>query len=81
VRGVRLFAGKVFALLVGAVRRATRLAVAMEARGFDSGRPRTAAREQRFDRGDGVLVVASAMVTVAAVALSVVTGAWDPLLS
>jgi energy-coupling factor transport system permease protein len=81
VRGIRLFAGKVFALLVGAVRRATRLAAAMEARGFDSGRPRTAAREQRFDSGDALLVLGSAAVTVAAVGLSVVTGAWDPLLS
>lgn len=81
IRGVRLFAGKVFALLVGAVRRATRLAAAMEARGFDSGRPRTAAREQRFDRGDALLVAASLAVTVAAVGLSVVTGAWNPLLS
>ncbi len=81
VRGIRLFAGKVFALLVGAVRRATRLAAAMEARGFDSGRPRTAAREQRFDRGDGLLIAASAAVTALAVGLSVVTGAWNPLLS
>ena len=81
VRGVRLFAGKVFALLVGAMRRATRLAAAMEARGFDSGQARTAAREQRFDGGDAALVAASAVVTVAAVGLSVFTGAWNPLLS
>ena len=33
---VRLFAGTVFTLLVGAVRRGTRLAVAMDARGFDA---------------------------------------------
>ena len=81
VRAVRLFAGKVFALLVGAVRRASRLAAAMEARGFDSGRPRTAAREQRFDRADVLLIAASVLVTASAVGLSVVTGAWDPLLS
>jgi energy-coupling factor transport system permease protein len=81
VRAVRLFGGKVFALLVGAVRRATRLAAAMEARGFDSGRPRTAAREQRLDRGDAALVAASLAVTVTAIGLSVVAGAWDPLLS
>ncbi|HEX5994960.1 MAG TPA: energy-coupling factor transporter transmembrane component T, partial [Jiangellales bacterium] len=81
VRAIGLFAGKVFALLVGAVRRATRLAAAMEARGFDSGRQRTAARAQRFDSGDVALLAAAAVVTAAAVGLSVATGAWDPLLS
>src|SRR4051794_26941006 len=36
-----------FALLVGAIRRGTLLATAMDARGFDSGAPRTVARPQR----------------------------------
>src|SRR5207244_3854930 len=44
---VRLFASLTFALLVGAIRRGTRLAVAMDARGFDSGATRTAVRVQR----------------------------------
>ena len=41
-----------FALLVGALRRGGRLAVAMDARGFDSGVPRTFARRQRFTAPD-----------------------------
>ena len=44
VAHVRLFAGTAFTLLVGAVRRGSRLATAMDARGFDSGIPRTNAR-------------------------------------
>ena len=39
VARLRLFASTAFALLVGAIRRGTRLAVAMDARGFDSGHP------------------------------------------
>ncbi|HSK54584.1 MAG TPA: energy-coupling factor transporter transmembrane component T [Jiangellales bacterium] len=80
VAATRLFAGKVFALLVGAVRRGSRLAVAMDARGFDSRGPRTAAREQRFGLGDAALVGGAVAVTALAVTLSVVTGAWSPLI-
>ena len=80
VAAVRLFAGKVFALLVGAVRRGTRLAVAMDARGFDSHGPRTMARVQRLTLGDAALVAGSVAVTALGVMLSVVTGAWSPLI-
>lgn len=78
---VRLFAGKLFALLVGAVRRATHLATAMDARGFDSTGPRTSARISRLNRADALLVAASAVVAGAAVVLAVVTGTWDPVVS
>ncbi len=37
VARLRLFVSTAFTLLVGAIRRGTRLAVAMDARGFDSG--------------------------------------------
>ena len=43
---VRLFSSQVLALLVAAIRRGTRLATAMDARGFDSGLPRSIARTQ-----------------------------------
>jgi energy-coupling factor transport system permease protein len=76
---VRLFAGIAFALLVGAVRRGSRLATAMDARGFDSGIPRTNARGSRLHRRDAWFVAGAAAVCVAAVTLSVVTGAWDPV--
>lgn len=81
VAAARLFAGKVFALLVGAVRRGTRLAVAMDARGFDAHGPRTTARPTTLDGADALLVAASAAVTTTAVWLSVALGAWSPLLS
>lgn len=81
VAAVRLFAGQLFALLVSAVRRGTRLATAMDARGFDAGTPRSFAREQRFTGGDVLLLAGSAVVTAAAVTLSVAVGAWNPLIS
>lgn len=76
---VRLMGGVVFALLVGAVRRGSRLATAMDARGFDSGVPRTNARGSALHRRDAVFVAATGAVCAAAVVLSVVTGAWDPV--
>jgi energy-coupling factor transport system permease protein len=76
---VRLLAGIVFALLVGAVRRGSRLATAMDARGFDSGIARTNARGSRLHPRDAAFLVGSTVVCVVAVALSLLTGAWDPV--
>jgi len=77
---VGLFAGQVFALLVAAIRRGVRLAAAMEARGFDSGRPRTVARPQVLTRADWVLVAGAVAVATAATAVSLAAGTWTPLL-
>ena len=66
---VRLAGSLTFGLLVGAIRRGTRLATAMDARGFDSGAPRTFARQQRFRTADTVLVLASVLVALALGAL------------
>jgi energy-coupling factor transport system permease protein len=79
VARVRLLAGIAFTLLVGAVRRGARLATAMDARGFDSGIPRTNARGSRLHRRDAVFVVGSVVVCAAAVTLSVLAGTWDPV--
>ena len=65
VRRLRLFASTMFALLVGAIRRGTRLATAMDARGFDSGVPRTHARIRRMRGGDWVLLAATAVACLA----------------
>jgi energy-coupling factor transport system permease protein len=73
---VRLFAGQVFALLVGAVRRAVRLATAMDARGFDSASTRSVARPQRVTPADRLLVAAAAVVATAAIAVSLAAGTW-----
>jgi energy-coupling factor transport system permease protein len=65
---VRQFAALSFAILVGAIRRGTRLATAMDARGFDSGHPRTVARPQRFTAADTALIAGAALVAAAALA-------------
>ncbi|MGC3861062.1 energy-coupling factor transporter transmembrane component T family protein [Micromonospora chersina] len=77
---LRLFGSTAFALLVGAIRRGTRLAVAMDARGFDAGTPRTVARRQRFTRADTLLVVAAAALAAAALTVSVLLGTFRPLI-
>jgi energy-coupling factor transport system permease protein len=81
VARARLFAGICFALLVGAVRRGSRLATAMDARGFDSGVPRTNARGSRLHRRDAMFVAGTVLVCAAAIALSIRTGAWRPFLA
>ncbi|MET8261166.1 energy-coupling factor transporter transmembrane component T family protein [Micromonospora sp. NPDC005553] len=80
VAKLRLFASTAFALLVGAIRRGTRLAVAMDARGFDAGTPRTVARRQRFTAADGLLVAGAAALAGAALTVSVLLGTFRPLL-
>jgi energy-coupling factor transport system permease protein len=75
VAQARLLAGSAFALLVGAVRRGSRLATAMDARGFDSGIPRTNARGSRLRPRDAAFVAGTVVVCAAAVALGLLTGA------
>ncbi|MFG2168425.1 energy-coupling factor transporter transmembrane component T family protein [Micromonospora chersina] len=77
---LRLFGSTAFALLVGAIRRGTRLAVAMDARGFDAGTPRTVARRQCFTRADTLLVVAAGALAAAALTVSVLLGTFRPLI-
>jgi energy-coupling factor transport system permease protein len=79
VARVRLGASALFALLVGAIRRGTRLATAMDARGFDAGVPRSIARPQRFGRADAALIAGGLAVAVLALAVSVGTGWFRPL--
>lgn len=76
LRRAQLFASTMFTLLIGAIRRAGRLAAAMDARGFDSEIPRTHAREQRMYPADWVLIAAAVLTCVAAVAVSVAYGAF-----
>lgn len=92
VARLRLFASTAFALLVGAIRRGTRLAIAMDARGFSSGEPegrngpatgrrRTIARPQRFGPADAALVLGAAVLAAAVLSASVLLGTFRPLLS
>ncbi|MBU8856506.1 MULTISPECIES: energy-coupling factor transporter transmembrane component T [unclassified Micromonospora] len=80
VAKLRLFASTAFTLLVGAIRRGTRLAVAMDARGFDAGTPRTVARPQRFTLADTLLVAGAALLAGAALATSIALGTFRPLI-
>jgi energy-coupling factor transport system permease protein len=81
VAAVRLTAGVLFGLLVSAIRRGTRLAVAMEARGFGARPCRTSARRQQMRRGDWLLLASAALLAMGAISVSVMAGAWTPLFS
>ena len=72
----RLALGALLTLLVSAIRRSTRMALAMDARGFDSRIPRTLARPPRMRAGDWLLLAASGVLGVAAVAISLALGRW-----
>jgi energy-coupling factor transport system permease protein len=77
---LRLFVSTAFALLVGALRRGGRLAVAMDARGFDSGVPRTYARRQVFRRADAVLVAGAAVLSVLTLGTTIALGLFRPII-
>jgi len=77
----RRVGGQVFALLVLAIRRATVLAVAMEARGFGVDRRRTWARPSRFRRSDLAIALGGLLIAVLATVAGVVTGSWNLVLT
>jgi energy-coupling factor transport system permease protein len=74
---LRRFASQAFALFVLSIRRGTKLATAMEARGFGAPIARTWARESRLHWPDAALIALSVLVAVVAVTTSVVTGHWN----
>lgn len=79
---VRLLAGAAFALLVGTIRRGSRLALAMDARGFDSAVSRTErsnARGSVLDRRDYLFITAAVLLCSATTALSIAAGLWHPV--
>jgi energy-coupling factor transport system permease protein len=79
VTAVRLAAGVLFGLLVSAIRRGTRLAVAMEARGFGARPCRTIARPQAMRGVDWGWVAAAAGWALVALGVSALIGTWRPL--
>lgn len=76
----RLFAGQLLALLVGAIRRGSRMALAMEARGFGAKPCRTPARIQRMRATDWAWIGAAMLLAVLAIGVSVALGTWRPLI-
>ncbi|WP_435872886.1 energy-coupling factor transporter transmembrane component T family protein [Microbacterium enclense] len=73
---VRRFFSMAFVLLVFAVRRGTKLATAMEARGFGSGIDRTWARPSTLSARDATAVGGAILLMVVALGAAVVTGAF-----
>ncbi|MCK8478147.1 energy-coupling factor transporter transmembrane component T family protein [Microbacterium aurugineum] len=76
-RGVlRRFFSMAFVLLVFAVRRGSKLALAMEARGFGSDIPRTWSRPSRLHPRDAVALIGGIAIMALALAAAVVAGTF-----
>ena len=73
---LRRFFSMAFVLLVFAVRRGTKLAMAMEARGFGSDIERTWSRPSRLHGRDAVALAGAAAIMAAALAAAVALGAF-----
>jgi energy-coupling factor transport system permease protein len=69
VTRLRRFVPVIVPVLIGALRRADRMAMALELRGFNSGRPRTTYLRARFGGADAVAGGVAMVVTLAYVAL------------
>jgi energy-coupling factor transport system permease protein len=76
IAAVSIFFGELLTLLVSAIRRGTRLALAMEARGLGSRPCRGIARPQRVSATDLLLVAAAAVLAAGAVGLALAAGTY-----
>ncbi|WP_332835813.1 energy-coupling factor transporter transmembrane component T [Mycetocola zhujimingii] len=75
------FASQAFALLVLAIRRGSKLATAMEAKGFGSSIERTWARPSTVGRPELVLLLIGAFIAGAAITAAVLAGTWEFILA
>jgi energy-coupling factor transport system permease protein len=73
---VRRLFGQLFALLVLSIRRGSKLATAMEARGFGSTTARTWARPSRFGWPEVALILIGASVAALAISAAILAGTW-----
>lgn len=71
-----IFFGELLTLLIAAIRRATRLALAMEARGLGSRPCRGIARPQRVRAADLALLAAAALLAAGAVGVGLAAGTY-----
>lgn len=78
LQSIRASGGQTFALLVQALRRGSRLAITMEARGFGS-QQRTWARPDRFTPGDLLFAVCALAIPLVAYTVSFSAGALQLL--
>ncbi len=74
---VRRFLGQAFALLVLSIRRGSKLATAMEARGFGAPTPRSWARQSVFRLRDWMVVFLGVAVALLASGVAVAVGSWN----
>ncbi|WP_431804490.1 energy-coupling factor transporter transmembrane component T family protein [Microbacterium sp. bgisy203] len=77
---IRRFVGMAFALLVLSIRRGSKLATAMEARGFGAPVRRTWARESTFGTREWALVGIGAAISAIAIAAAIAAGTWNFIL-
>lgn len=74
---LRRIVGQSFALLVLSIRRGSKLATAMEARGFGAKTRRTWARPSVFAARDWTVIAIGCAVAACAVVVSVAVGSWN----
>ena len=77
---IRRFLGMAFALLVLSIRRGSKLATAMEARGFGAPVTRSWARTSTFGVREWLLVAAGGAISAVAVTTAVLAGTWNFIL-
>ena len=80
VSAVLLVGSRLMGLLVGAIRSGSRMALAMEARGFGAMPCRSVARPQRMRPADWGWIGGAVLLAAAAVSISLLLGTWRPLL-
>ncbi|GAA4670270.1 energy-coupling factor transporter transmembrane component T family protein [Frondihabitans cladoniiphilus] len=78
---LKRFGGMAFALLVLSVRRGSKLATAMEAKGFGGDTKRTWARPSTFGGGEWLLVAIGVVIAGVSVFVAVLAGTWSFVLA
>lgn len=78
---LRRLAGQAFALLVLSIRRGSKLATAMEARGFGAPTQRTWARPSPFGLREWALIGLGLAIALLAAGVSIATGSWNFVLA
>ncbi|MCU1529330.1 MAG: transporter [Frondihabitans sp.] len=81
VGAFRRFGGMAFALLVLSVRRGSKLATAMEAKGFGSDEPRTWARPSTFGAREWLLVGIGVVIAGTSITVACLAGTWSFVLA
>ena len=80
IQAIMLAFGRLFVLMVAAIRRGSRLAVAMEARGFGARPCRSVARPQRMRTRDWLWIAGAVALAAIAIGVSLAVGSWRPLI-